>query len=184
MAALAVASCAHTERMAMNHRRTPGQESHIVLLPVVLPAGAKAQAGQAVDDRDGRTLAALCATELLGNYEILDYERFKRVLATRNLAIDSILVNGIGKELSKELGIDAVLVSEVYSWEPGKPGFWFLSKEGRIGFQARLVDLASGEVIWSVNRVRKVAASDPLSVGLADVFADLAAAMPRNLSPY
>jgi hypothetical protein len=168
----------------MNHRRTPGQESHIVLLPVALPAGGKAPTGQNQDDRDGRTLAALCATELLQNYEILDYERFKRALATRNLAIDSILVNGIGKELSKELGIDAVLVSEVYSWEPGTPGFWFLAKDGRIGFQARLVDLASGAVIWSVNRVRQTRAGDPLSVGLGDVFADLAAVMPRNLSPY
>ena len=62
--------------------------------------------------------------------------------------------------------------------------FPFLKKKGRIGFQARLIDLGTGGVIWGVNRVVETKPGQPLSVGLSLVFAELAAQMPRNLTPY
>jgi hypothetical protein len=83
-----------------------------------------------------------------------------------------------------ELGVDGMLQSEVYTWTPGKPGFWLLAKQGQVGFQAHLTDVRSGSVLWSVNRMRETRPSDTLAVGLAVVFRDLAGEMPAVLTPY
>jgi hypothetical protein len=176
--ALALAGCgAATDQMVVSHRLVPKSEARIAVLPVGLPAIPKAAPSE------GRTIAALYATELLRSYEVLDWERLERTLVLRNLAVDSLLA-GVGGDLAKDLGVDGLLIGEVYSWTPGKPGIWFLAKKGRVGFQARLVDVATGSVLWSVNRVRETEPKDSLPVGLARVFRDLAAEMPRELTPY
>jgi hypothetical protein len=170
--------CGSTGHLAVSHRHSPEAEARIVVTPIVIPAGA------AVRPNEGKTLATLYATELLKSYEILEYERFERSLQKRNLTLDNILVDGATDDLVQDLGIDAVLLSEVYDWERGKPGILFLAKKGRVGFQARLIDVRTGSVIWSVNRVMATAPGDPLSVGLGTLFQELAAEMPRNLTPY
>jgi len=175
---LAFAGCGSTGHLAVSHRHSPDAEARIVVTPVVIPKGAAAHPDE------GKTLATLYATELLKSYEILEYERFERSLEKRKLTLDSILVDGAGSDLVNELGIDGVLLSEVYDWTPGKPGILFLAKDGRIGFQARLIDIRTGSVIWSVNRVMATAPGDPLSVGLGALFQGLASEMPRNLAPY
>lgn len=170
--------CGTTGHLAVSHRHSPEAEARIVVTPVLIPAAAKAR------PNEGKTLATLYATELLKSYEILEYERFERSLQKRSLTLDNILVDGASDDVVDELGIDGVLLSEVYDWEPGKPGILFLAKDGRIGFQARLIDVRTGSVIWSVNRVMATAPGDPLSVGLGALFQDLADEMPRNLTPY
>jgi len=178
LAALGAAGCGGTEQFAVSHRHSPLGETRIVVLPVHVREGIVAGKGE------GKTLANLYATQLLKAYEILEYERFRHSLEKRQLSVDSLLVNGTGEELSVELGVDSVLLSEVYSWRPGTPGFWFLAKAGRIGFSARLVDLRTGSVIWSVNRVRETGPGDPLSHGVGLVVKDLIAEMPAHLTPY
>jgi hypothetical protein len=178
-AAIVAAGCASTERLSLHHRRAPGALGRIVVLPVAVPQDA-----DDLPEGEGKTLASLYATELLQTYDILEFERFVRELEERSIALDSVLVNGIGEELRRELEIDGVLLSEVYSWQPGVPGILFLSKEGRIGFLARLIDLSSGSVIWSVNRVGKASPGEPLSVAMGRLFADLVSEMPHNLIPY
>jgi hypothetical protein len=180
LVALAAAGCGGTNHLAISHRLTPGREARIVVLPVKLPPEVVAAGAE---DQD-RTIASLYATQLLKAYQILEYERFVRDLQKRGIELDSILVNGIGEELTHELSIDGVLLSEVYSWQPGTPGFWFLAKDGRIGFLARLIDLKTGSVIWSANRVRETPPEDPLSVGLSFLFQDLIEEMPHELTPY
>jgi len=177
VAATALAGCGGTNHLVMSHRHSPGSEARIVVLPVVVPPTV------AEPERQGRSLASIYATELLRSYEVLEFERFKRSLERRGLTLDNV-VDGDGVEVVGTLGVDGVLVSEVYSWEPGTPGFWFLAKGGRVGFVARLVDMQSGSVIWSVNRVAETGPSETLAVGLASVFRDLADEMPRTLSPY
>jgi len=177
LAAIALAGCASTEQFSLAHRQVPKGEARIVVLPVAVPATAKDAAGQ------GRILAALYATELLRSYSVLDWERFERTLAERKLELD-VLLSGAGEDLAKDLGVDGLLISEVYGWKPGKPGILFLAKKGQVAFQARLVDVATGSVLWSVNRVRPTEPADTLPVGLARVFRDLADEMPRELTPY
>lgn len=177
IAALALAGCSSSDQIVVSHRMAPKSEARIAVLPVALPSTLKA------GPSEGRTIATLYATELLRSYEVLDWERLERTLALRHLAVDSLLA-GAGGNLAKELGVDGLLIGEVYSWTPGKPGIWILAKKGRVGFQARLVDIASGSVLWSVNRVRETEPKDSLPVGLSRVFRDLAAEMPRELTPY
>jgi hypothetical protein len=178
LAVLAGTGCSHSGHLAVSHRHSPGGEARIVVLPISLPEEIKPS------ENEGRSIAALYATELLKSYEVLDYERFERMLELRELTIENVLFDGSGGKLIEELGIDGALLAEVYSWEPGRPGFWLLGKKGRIGFQARLVDLRSGSVIWSVNRVLPTPGGDPLSVGLGRIFRELAAEMPRSLTPF
>jgi hypothetical protein len=169
--------CGGTEHLVMSHRHSPGSEARIVVLPIALPPSV------AEPERQGRSLASIYATELLRSYEVLEFDRFKRSLERRGLTLENV-VDGDGVEVVGTLGVDGVLVSEVYSWEPGKPGFWFLAKGGRVGFVARLVDPETGSVIWSVNRVAETGPSETLALGLATVFRDLADEMPRTLTPY
>lgn len=176
--ALAIAGCASTDQIVVSHRMVPKSEARIAVLPVTLPASEKKTA-----ESEGRTIASLYATELLRSYEVLDWERLERTLGARNVPVDSLL-GGAGPALAKELGVDALLLGEVYTWTPGKPGIWILAKKGRVGFQARLVDVATGSVLWSVNRVRETEPKDSLPVGLSRVFRDLAAEMPKGLTSY
>jgi hypothetical protein len=177
--ALAAAGCgAHVDHLSVSHRHAPESESRIVVMPVELIKGAAATPDA------GETLGSLYATELLKSYEILDFRRFRKQMEAKSLDLEKILDSGGSGDLAKELDLDAVLISRVYDWKPGAPGIWFLAKKGRIGFQARLVDLRTGSVMWSVNRVKETSPGDPLSVGLAQVFRDLAAEMPSQLAPF
>ena len=174
----AIGGCAHTEHLAMSHRHSPGSEARVVVLPVETPADAVLPEGT------GRTLASLYMTELLKSYVMLELERFEKVLEERKLTVSQVLSGGLDAESLDELDVDGVLLSRVYEWNPGRAGFWFLAKKGRIGFEARLVDLRTGGVLWGVNRVVESPGGEPLSVGMGRIFADLALAMPKGLTPY
>jgi hypothetical protein len=176
LVALALAGCSSTEQIVVSQRMVTKGETRIAVLPVTLPASLKAAPSE------GRTIASLYATELLRSYEVLDWERLERTLEARHVPVDSLL-GGAGPALAKDLGVDGLLLGEVYAWTPGQPGFWILAKKGRVGFQARLVDVATGSVLWSVNRVRDTEPKDSLPVGLARVFRDLASDMPQELKP-
>ena len=173
----ALAACSSSGQLTVSYRQVPKAEARIVVLPVGVPATAKDAAGA------GPTLAALYATELLRSYSVLDWERFERQLTERKLEVDALL-KGTGGDLAKDLGVDALLVSEVYEWRPGKPGILFLAKKGHVGFQARLVDVTSGSVLWSINRVQETEPGDTLPVGLARVFRELSGELPHELTPY
>jgi hypothetical protein len=164
--------------VATNHRLLPRSEARIVVLPVALPASLKLPA------QDGRTLAALCATELLRAYNVLELERFERMLADRKLTLEDALEEGTGKVVAEEMGVDALLLSEIYTWKPGKPGLLFLSKNGTVGYQGRLVDLATGNLLWSANRAVETAPSEPLPVAASRVFESLVNEMPPGSTPY
>jgi hypothetical protein len=177
--ALVAAGCGGpAEQLSVAHRHAPNGESRIVVMPVELADDIK------IAPDTGTTLAALYATELLRSYEILDFRRFQKAMAAKSLDLDTVLGDGSGAPLADELGIDGVLLSRVYAWQPGKPGILFLAKPGRIGFSARLLDLRSGSVIWSANRVKATEPGDSLPVGLALLFQDLAAEMPSRLASY
>jgi hypothetical protein len=137
-----------------------------------------------VDAGAEQTLGSLYATELLKVYEILDYSRFTGLLESRNLSSEDVLNAGPGDQLHEELGIDGILVSQVYEWQAGTPGILFLAKKGRLGFQARLIDLESGSVIWSVNRAIRTAPDASLNVAVSRLCHDLVREMPRSLAPY
>jgi hypothetical protein len=176
--AVALAGCGGSaQHLAVSHRHTPAAEARIIVLPVEIPPAL------ALPPDTGRTVSRLYATELLRNYEVLDYDRLVSNLQARKVALEQ-LVTGQAPETAAELGVDGVLESQVYRWEPGKPGFWFLAKQGQVGFHAHLVDVRTGSVIWSVNRVRPTRPDDTLAVGLGSVFEDLAAEMPSRLTPY
>lgn len=149
-----------------------------MVFPMKLPEKVKAGAGAE------QTLGNLYATELLKVYEILDYGRFTSLLEERKLSPENVLEEEIGRQLHEELGLNGVLISQVYEWEKGAPGILFLAKKGRLGFQARLVDLESGAVIWSVNQAIRTEPDESLSVAVSRLCQKLVREMPRSLAPY
>lgn len=177
MATLALSACSAPQHLAVSHRHSPGSEARIVVLPVHVPGDVESP------QEEGRTLARLYGTELLRSYEVMDYSRFQAELADRQVVVDSVLT-ATTLQAAAEIGIDAILEAQVYRWRPGKPSFWFLAKGGQVGFQAQLVDVRTGSIIWSANRVRETRPDDTLAVGLSIVFQDLAAEMPKTLTPY
>jgi hypothetical protein len=177
-AALVVSGCGSKELAVTSHRSMPRSEARIVVLPVALPAALK------LPKQEERTLAAICATELLRAYQVLELERFERMLEEKNLALEDVLREGTGKLVAQEMGVDALLVSEVYTWKPGKPGLLFLAKDGSVGYQGRLVDLSSGSLLWSVNRVAASAPWEPLPVAAARVFESIIEGMPHGAAVY
>ncbi|MEZ5064737.1 MAG: hypothetical protein R3B81_08360 [bacterium] len=177
LAGLLAACGGSVDRLSMSHRHSPGRETRIVVLPVQLPANVTPA------EADGASLAALYATELLRSYEVLEYERFESGLDRLKIPLDRVL-DGAEVAAMDSLGIDCALLSEVYEWKPGKPGILFLAKKGRVGFLARLVDLSTGSVIWSANRIRETEPSESLPLGLSAVFRDLADEMPASLASF
>ncbi len=166
-AALACAGCGSAEIGGTRYPPQPKSDARIVVLPVMLPASLKLPA------QDQRTLAALCATEMLRSYEVLELERFELMLEERRLTLEDVLDEGTGKVVAEEMGVDALLVSEVYAWKPGKAGLLFLASSGTIGYQGRLVDLASGSLLWSTNRVGSTEPNEPLSIAASRLFGGL-----------
>jgi len=176
LVAATVGGCgAPAGHLAVSPRPAPDHEPRVVVLPVKVPATV----GDAA--RTGRTLATLYSTELLRSYEILDYDRFVADLAAREVPLAELLAGG-APDVAEEMRVDGILQCEVYRWQPGTPGFWFLGRKGQVGFHAHLTDLRSGSMIWSVNRVREARPDDTLPVALASVFEELSIAMPRLLS--
>ena len=177
--AFGLSACgAHVDHHSASIRHSPGTEATIVVFPMKLPEKVKLGAGAE------QTLGNLYATELLKIYEILDYDRFVTLLEERKLSPENVFEEETGRRLHEELGLDGVLVSQVYEWEPGTPGILFLAKKGRLGFQARLVDLQSGSVIWSVNQAIRTEPDDSLSVAVSRLCQVLVQEMPRSLAPY
>jgi hypothetical protein len=170
--------CGSSGFSSVSHRHSPRSEARIVVLPVTLPSALK------LPPKEERTLGALCANELLRAYEVLELERFERMLAEKKLKLGDVLKQGTGKMAAEEMGVEALLVSEIYSWRPGKPGLLFLAKDGSIGFQGRLIDLASGSLIWSVNHVMPTSPSEPLPVAASRVFDVLVDEMPRGAAAF
>jgi hypothetical protein len=173
--ALAVlAGCGSGELAASNHRVLPPSDARVVVLPVALPAALK------LPPQEQRTLAAICTTEVLRAYDVMELERFELMLEERKLTLDDVLEEGTGKIIAEEMGVDALIVSEVYSWTPGKRGLLFLAQNGTVGFQGRLVDLATGNVLWSTNRVISTEPMEPLPIAVARMFGAVVEEMPRG----
>ena len=110
-----------------------------------------------------------------GIYQIVGKKRTQSLLVQSNVAWNDLLARSDWGQIRDLLGVDAIVLGVVAEF-----GDWRskLNWGGVSVFTARLVDLQSGQIVWSVSANRNLArvnAAGATHAGAASVVADLQA---------
>ncbi len=125
----------------------------------------------------GEIVTDIFTEHLLGTgiYQIVGKKRTQSLLAQSNVAWNDLLARSDWGQIRDLLGVDAIVfgvVAEFGDWRSK------LNWGGVSVFTARLVDLQSGQIVWSVSANRNLArvnAAGATHAGAASVVADLQA---------
>ncbi len=101
----------------------------------------------------GGSVADIFVTEMLraGRYDVLERSRMAQVLSESELALAGVSA-AKAAEIGAMMGADAVVVGTVDEYSRVKHGWHEYSL---IGMTARLIDCKSGQVVWSVDLVKR-----------------------------
>ena len=104
----------------------------------------------------GEIVADIFTEHLLGTglYKIIGKKRTRALLEQSNLSWDDLLTRSDWDQIRALLGVDAIVLGVVAEF-----GDWRsrLNWGGVSVFTARLVDLSSGQIVWSVSANRNLA---------------------------
>ncbi len=123
----------------------------------------------------GEIVADIFAEYLLGTgqYQIIGQKRTQTLLQQDNLSWDDLLASSDWGQIRDLLGVDAIVLGVVAEFGDWRSRFnW----GGVSVFTARLVDLESGQIVWSVSANRNLAlvnAAGATHAGVASVVARL-----------
>ncbi len=104
----------------------------------------------------GKIVADLLATELYisGKYRVMERTEAVAVCAEEGIRIGEAVDNEFARTLGEKLGVDGVIIGAVSE-------YWYRiyreddeEVEPAVGFNARLVSVATGEVVWSAGVTR------------------------------
>lgn len=104
----------------------------------------------------GKIVADLMATELYisRQYRMMERTEAVSVCAEQGIRIEESLDAEYARELGRKLGVDGVIIGSVSE-------YWYRvyreedeEVEPAVGFSARLVSVATGEVVWSASITR------------------------------
>ena len=123
----------------------------------------------------GEIVADIFTEHLLGTglYQIIGKKRTRALLEQSNLSWDDLLARSDWDQIRALLGVDAIVLGVVAEF-----GDWRsrLNWGGVSVFTARLVDLSSGQIVWSVSANRNLArvnAAGATHAGAENVVAEL-----------
>ena len=123
----------------------------------------------------GEIVADIFTEHLLGTglYQIIGKKRTRALLEQSNLSWDDLLTRSDWDQIRALLGVDAIVLGVVAEFGDWRSRFnW----GGVSVFTARLVDLSSGQIVWSVSANRNLArvnAAGATHAGAENVVADL-----------
>ena len=149
-ALLLVSGCGHTLRRDYSASR----DSFVSLETVaVLPFENLTQFPDA-----GEIVAELFTTELyrVDSFRVMDRNQVKRLMREKRITPPQVVDRRAAQQIGAELEVDAVLIGSVSEYwyrlerRSRRPG----GEEPAVGINARLVDVASGEVIWASSHSR------------------------------
>ncbi len=86
-------------------------------------------------------------------FSIVERSRLNRIIEEQALGQTGIIDNEKAVHLGQIVGVDAIIVGSIHTYESGSPDYF--------GFSFRLVDTTTGVIIWSGNHTLH---SGPLSV--------------------
>ncbi len=106
----------------------------------------------------GEIVAELFTTELYrtGSFRVMDRNQVKRLMREKRITPPQVVDRQAAQKIGRELEVDAVLIGSVSEYwyrlerKSRRPG----GEEPAVGINARLVDVASGEVIWASSHSR------------------------------
>ena len=114
----------------------------------------------------GQIVAAIFAEHLLGagRYQVVEQARVARLLQQNNLQPADVLASADGGRIRDLLGVDGIVLGVVQEY-----GDWRsrLNWGGVAIFTARLVEVSSGNVVWSISANRNIAKVDAAMVAHA-----------------
>ncbi len=106
----------------------------------------------------GEIVAELFTTELYrtDSFRIMDRNQVKRLMREKRITPPQVVDRRAAQMIGRELEVDAVLIGSVSEYwyrlerRSRRPG----GEEPAVGLNARLVDVASGKVIWASSHSR------------------------------
>jgi len=106
----------------------------------------------------GEIVAELFTTELYrtGSFRVMDRNQVKRLMREKRITPPQVVDRLAAQKIGQELEVDAVLIGSVSEYwyrlerKSRRPG----GEEPAVGLNARLVDVASGEVVWASSHSR------------------------------
>jgi len=111
-------------------------------------------------------VADIFTEHLLGEglYQIVEREHIKALLQKHNVRSSQLYASPNWQEIRKTLNVDGVILGAVLDYGEWRSTFnW----GGVAAFTARLVDLESGVVVWSVSANRNLAIKNAAFAGHA-----------------
>ena len=106
----------------------------------------------------GDIVAALFTTELYRgtHFKIMDRNQVKRIMREKKIASPPVIDRRFAQEIGKILNVDGVFIGSVseYWYRLEKRRYGEQGEEPAVGINARLVDVASGEVVWASSHSR------------------------------
>lgn len=106
----------------------------------------------------GQIVATLFTTELYQStdFKIVDRNQVKRIMRENNIGSPKVIDRRLAQEIGKLLDVDGVFVGSVseYWYRMDRRSYRNQGDEPAVGINARLVDVASGEVLWASSHSR------------------------------
>ena len=106
----------------------------------------------------GQIVATLFTTELYQStdFKIVDRNQVKRIMREKKIGSPKVIDRRLARKIGKILGVDGVFVGSVseYWYRLDRRNYRNQGDEPAVGINARLVEVASGEVIWASSHSR------------------------------
>ena len=127
----------------------------------------------------GTSVSDMFVTELMkmDRYELVERSQMSGVLGETEVALSG-LTSGQAAQLGQMVGANGVIIGTVSEYETVAMG-------GRtypvVGISVRLIDSATGKILWSVDHSERGGKGDPLSQHARTVVKHMSAALARQL---
>jgi len=107
----------------------------------------------------GSIMADIFTEKLLdtGLYHLIERRQIKKILDEYGLSMSGLFESSSLKEIGKILNVDGLIVGIVSEFQDYQAG---LGWGGEVDFSARLIELKSGLVVWSVSARRNIGNSN------------------------
>jgi len=145
-----ISGCGHA--LQRNYLKSPS-DIHSIKSVAVLPFENLTKFPDA-----GQIVATLFTTELYQSTDlkIIDRNQARRIMRENKIGAPKVIDRRLAQKIGKLLEVDGVFVGSVseYWYRLDRRNYRDQGDEPAVGINARLVDVASGEVIWASSHSR------------------------------
>lgn len=113
----------------------------------------------------GKIISDLLATEfyLSRKFNVMERTEVQRFLEQRNIKLPQQVDPALAQKIGQLLGVEGIIIGSVSEYRDRESPYEFDVEEPTVGFNARLVSVASGAVLWASSYGR-TSQRDPLNL--------------------